>query len=384
MASSQDRRIPSDRRMRRRQSSDRPSDRRMQTPADQKARRIQRLVIGGILALVIAGIVGFGYYEVFVKPNQVLAARVGDVRYTQGDLVRRMRMEFAALSSGGQDYDFGSRPFEVLISMADAQIIRRFAAEFNIHVTDDDIEFALKDRFYPRIPADQEVSPGQAEQEYRETYNRFLSTSHMSDGEYRRIVSESVYRAKLRQRMGELAPSTGEQYEVHWIRLPQDLGGGGSGLPGVPGTPTDPVIPGEVRERLLTEDFVTVAQEVGQPAGFADQNGYVGWLPKGAFPFVDEVLFDAEGDERLALNAISGVVFDEDANNYIVKITAGPEVRDIDPDLRQRMTDQALEDWLREKKSKGAEEGWLELNFSQELYDWVNDRVKEIAPSTGE
>ena len=384
MASSQDRQIPSDRRMRRRRPSARPSDRRMQAPADQKTRRIQRLVIGGILAVIIAGIVGFGYYEVFVKPNQVLAARVGDVRYTQGELVKRMRMEFAALSAGGQDYDFGSRPFEVLISMADAEIVRRFAADYNVHVTDDDIEFGLRERFYPRIPADQEVSQGQADQEYREAYGRFLSNSHMSDGDYRRIVSESIYREKLRVRLGELVPSVGEQYEVHWVRLPQDLGGGGSGLPGVPGAPTDPVVPSDIRERLLTEDFAAVAQEVGRPAGFADREGYVGWLPRNAFPFLDDVVFGGEGGERLALNEISGLLFDEEANNYLVKITAGPEVRTIDPNLRQRMTDQSLEDWLREKKSQGAEEGWLELNFSQELYEWVNDRVKEVAPPTGE
>ena len=59
----------------------------------------------------------------------------------------------------------------------------------------------------------------------------------------------------------------------------------------------DDVDSGEVRTRLETEDFEKVAGEVGNPAQFADQSGYVGWVPKGAFPDLEHLLFDdIEGD----------------------------------------------------------------------------------------
>ena len=378
MASSRNRPLsdsqPSDRRMRVRRPS--RTDRRMQAPPDQRKRQWQRLIIGVVVLLIIGGIVGYGYYEVFVKPNQVLAARVGDVRYTQGDLVKRMRMLNAAGS--GQDFDFARVPFETLIGMADAEIIRRFAPEFNVHVTDDDIELGLINSFYPRIPEGQEVAPGQADAEYRENYQRFLTNSHLSDSDYRQIVAERIYRALLRAELGEKIPSIGEQVEIHWIKLPDTSRGGGA-LPGLDAN-APPINPVDIIARLDDEDFETVAAEVSRPGTYSNEVGYVGWVPRGAFPAFEGILFGDDEQEPLAIGEVSDAIYDTDGAQYIIKKSGGPEVREIAEIMRKRLTDQALDDWLQEKKTRGGEEGWLELNFSQELYQWANEQVKEAAP----
>ena len=97
---------PSDRRMRGRRPQ--RADRRMQLPSDQRTRRRRRgLVIGAVVLLIIAGIAIYGYYDQFIAPSRVLAARVGDTVYTQGDVVNRMRMLQAASAARGQPLDLG-------------------------------------------------------------------------------------------------------------------------------------------------------------------------------------------------------------------------------------------------------------------------------------
>ena len=192
--------------------------------AEGPPRRRLAIGIAVVFLLGIAAVVGFGYYDKFVAPTKVLAARVGKTRYSQGDLVDRMRVLQADARAEGQPFDLGRTPFEVLDKMSEAEVIRRFASEYSVQVTDDDIELGLLLRFFPRVPEGQESVSGQVEQEYKDTYQRFLNESHISDKAYRQIVEETVYRSRLRAALGELVPTATEQVEVHWIRV-QPRGG---------------------------------------------------------------------------------------------------------------------------------------------------------------
>lgn len=350
----------------------------MHVPDDAQALRKGRLVIfaGIALLLVIAGIAIYGFYDKFVAPTQILAARVGDTTYTQGDLVKRMRMLQADSAARGQPLDFGRVPFEVLNRMTEAEIIRRFASEFNVRVTKADVNEGLFRRFAPSIPEGQDIRPGQEQQEYKENYNRFLENTHLSDKDYRRIVEEEIYRTRLREAMGEQVPSIDEQVEVHWIKLPStpQAPGGFTGL----GGPTGPT-PDGIRQRLEEEKFGDIARLVSTDRRFSDNEGYVGWVPEGAFPSLDGALFGADGEEPLARNEISQPIYAPEGV-YILKVAAGPQAQEISEIMRGQLTNEALSDWLLTKREIGAREGWLEVNFSSELYEWVNRKVREAAP----
>lgn len=353
---------PSDRRMR---ASRAPrSDRRMQTNPERLRRNRIRLIVGLILLLVIAGVVGYGYYDVFVAPTRVLAARVGDVEYTQGDLVKRVRLQQAASFAAGSNLDMGRVPFEVLLSMAEAEMIRRAAPGFNVHVTEAHIEAALRDRFGPAVVEGQEVSRGQLDAEYRENYQRFLSLGHLSDKDYKRLVEESLYKSQMRERLSELVPSKGEQVEVHWIKLPSREGA---------------IEPEEVRRRLDEEDFAAVAQEVSVLGSFANRSGYVGWVPKGAFPLLDPDLFGDGDNAPLPHGEISGPRYLSEGI-FILKVTGGPEEIEISENMKERLKDRSLDNWLSEQKGIGTEEGWWEVKFNSEIYDWVVEQVRQLAP----
>ena len=340
-------------------------------------RRRLAIGIGVVFLLGIAAVIGFGYYDKFVAPTKVLAARVGNTRYTQGDLVDRMRVLQADARAEGQPFDLGRTPFEVLDKLSEAEVIRRFASEYDVQVTDDDIEFGLLLRFYPRVPEGQESVSGQIEQEYKDTYQRFLNESHISDSDYRSIVEETIYRSRLKAALGEIIPTSAEQIEVNWIRV-QPRGG----LP-VLGQARD-VSPDEVLRKLETRDFDEVAREVSIPGPYANPGGYVGWVPKGAFPRLDPALFGGDGIEPLPRNKVSGPIGKEDGT-YIIKVTGGPELREVSGVMLDRMKDQALAQWLGRKKIEGSEEGWLEVKFNSKIYDWVIEQMRQSAgPPTPE
>ena len=364
---------PSDRRMGRRLPP--RSDRRMQRSRDQRDPRKQRLVIivGVAILLIIGGIVGYGYYDQFVAPPRVLAARVGSASYTQGDLVNRMRLLQRISVSRGQQLDLGSTPFRVLMNMAEAEMIRRAAPAYNIQVNDDEVELAIRVDFYPRVPEGQEVSPQQIESEYKENYQRFLESAHLSDRDYRRILKENLFRARMRAELGGQVPSVGEHVEVHWIKL--DAGAAPSPL----GAPA--VSPEQVRARLDNEEFADVAREASRDRRYADEKGYVGWVAKGAFPDLDAALFGSEKQDPIVQNEISRPISTVDAV-YIIKVTAGPEEREFSEVMKGLLTNHALDMWLNEQRDIGTKEGWLEMKFSSKVYYWVIDQLGQSAPRT--
>ena len=360
-----------DRRMRQRTSQ--PSDRRMQRPKgpEEKRRRLVVILVGAVLLMGIAAIAVYGWYDAYVAPPRVLAARVGDKKYTQGDLVKRMRMLQAESATQGQSLDFGREPFNVLSSMAEAEIIRRAAPGYNIRVTDDEVELALQVRFFPNVPEGQEVAEGQLEREYKERYLTFLNTRHLSNSDYRELLEEGLYRVKMRNKLGEQLPTVAEQVEVHWIQIPHETG---SFM-----TAPQSLSPEEIRELLETQEFGDVARAYSVDRAYADEKGYVGWMPEGAFPVLDPYLFGNEEIEPLDLDTPSSSIATPDAS-YIIKVTASPEVREISEKMLQRLNDQALDNWLSEQKSIGGKEGWMELKFNSDIYAWVNKQVREALP----
>ena len=340
-----------------------------------RRRKLGLAAIAVFLIALIGSIGGYGYYSTFVAPTKILAVRVGDVTHNQGDLVSRLTMQQAASIALGEIFDFGRKPFEVVREVTDAELIRRAAPDFNIRVTEQDIDMVLRQRFYPRVPEGQEFSPGQLEREYEETYRGFLERSHLSHADYSSLVEEEVYRDHMITALGEQVPEEAEQVEVHWVRLPSLIDPRNISSPGP--------IAEDVRLRLLSEDFGSVAREVSRDPDYSNASGYVGWVPEGAFPFLDHLLFGTEDMAPLEHNQISETVHHglSPEGIYILKVTAGPEVRELSGRAEDRLKAQALNIWLDEQILLGSNEGWVDVNNTSDLYSWVVDQVRKAAPN---
>ena len=289
----------------------RPGDRRMGRSAAVREVRRQRLawaLIGGIL-IVVAGILSYAYYANFIAPPRAQAAKVRDTVYTQGDLVKRLRLINATTGS----VDLGRAPWEILFGMVEAELIRQGAEFEGVVVTDEDVDAALRVNFYPQAPEDQEVEPGQLDTEYQERYQSFLTQAQIKDEEYRVLVSDQVYRVALREALGERIPEHFEHANVSWILVPHDA----------PDPENPPPTPTDILERLRTEEFADVAIDIG------GGSGPQGWVPKGVFPELDETLFGADPPEPLTQDEFTGPIVGEDAV-YFVQSLSEVEVRPVE------------------------------------------------------
>ncbi len=346
---------------------------RQQTARAQEERRRQRLAItvGAILILFIVGIVAVGYYREFYEPPRVTAGEIRGVKFTMGNLVDRIRVLQGIRRYQGGFVDLSVVPFEYLQDLLHAEILRQAAPGLGITITDEEIDEALKGQFYPTPPDGQDADPGQLDREFDNSYTGFLIQVRLTDEEYRELVSDQLLGRQLTVMFAGTIPEKAEQVEVEWIRMElQDAN-------------LDPLV---VRERLDEEEFANVAAEVGASAGFADFNGYVGWVPQGAFPDLDETIFGSEGNgeeerkvEPLPVGETSDPVFLQEGV-YIIRKIAGPEERELEVIMQVKLAHELVEEWRNEQLSRGSKEGWLKINFDSDRYAWVADQIRLTAP----
>ena len=444
-------------------STARAGDRRIERSRGAREIRRQRLawaLIGTILAVVI-GILAYAYYANFIAPPRAQAAKVRDTTYTQGDLVKRLRLIRATTGS----VDLGRAPWEVLFGMVEAELIRQGASFEGVVVTDSDVDDALRRRFYPRPTEGQEVEPGQLETEYQENYQNFLTNAQIKDDEYRVLVSDEVHRVALRETLGDKLPKHSEHLNISWIQVPHE----------VPDPENPPPTPWEILERLKVEDFDAVASDVGGGSGprgwvprgaypdidtavfgadppshllegdygvvegdeatyvvrsmslvevrdvdeqWAEQvgeeqamhmqislivlpensadadrlierlatedfddvavdgaegTGNKGWVPLGAYPELDDVIF---GPQPLKVGGVSEPITGENAT-FIVTVLDGPEVREIEEQWLSGLKEEALQNWINEQWALGRQEGWVEVHTNSEQYRWVVDQYNK-------
>ena len=365
----QDQTAPADARRRARGRRARQEEARAESSRSTREKRHERLAWGigaGLLVLVI-GIVVFGFYQEFYRPPRVWAGSVRDQEFKMGDLVERIRV----LQGLSGQVDLSTVPFEYLRDLLNAEVLRQAAPNLGFRLADEDIDGVIKAQFYPSVPEGQESDPGQLDHEFQNNYQIFLARTGLADADFRVIVQEQIALQQLGLMLGRTIPETTEQVEVEWIRT--EIEGR--------------IDVGAVRARLGTEktgggeDFIKVAGEVGVPAGFADRTGYVGWVPKGAFPELDGALF---GDEErdippLEVGEISGPIFTQNGI-YIVRLLTGPTDRDFSNQMRNKLNVELVTKWQTDEQTRGANAGWLRMNFNSKWYAWVADQVRLSAP----
>ena len=360
---------PGRRRRRRREEPNRAEEVRRQSARREEERRRQRLAItiGSMLIIAILAIVAVGYYREFYEPPRVMAGSIRGQEFSMGDLVERIRVVQGVNRYRGGRVDLSVLPFEYLQGLLNAEILRQASPGIGIFVTRDDVDQVIRAQFSPAPAAGEKPDPGQLDRQFENNYQIFLTLVNLTDEVYRRIVEEGLQRQQLAAFLARDIPEMPEQVEVEWIRLEFD----------------GPVLAGDVKDRLEEEDFAEVAAEVGVPGQFADRaGGYVGWVPQGAFPQFDELLFGDEeaGIAPLEVDGISDPEYTSDDGIYIIHKLSEPEEHELDPKMHQKLIAEMVTNWQNEQLSLGSNGGWLKINFDSDRYAWVADQVRVTAP----
>jgi parvulin-like peptidyl-prolyl isomerase len=256
-------------------------------------------------------------------------------------------------------------PFEYLQNLVNAEILRQQSNALGINIQDEHIEAELRRQFVPTAATGQETDPGQLEREFRDNYSGYLTATGLSDADFRVIVEEKLAESALAGRLSEDIDLRQDHVEIRWIQLSVD----------------GDILIGDVANRLANEDFARIAQELSVPSQFADPNGYVGWVPKGAFPDLDETIYgdESKGIPALSVGAVSEPIFTNEAY-YLIKAISPAEERDLNNIMGHKLLQETVTAWQRENLLIGTQAGTVRMNFNSRLYDWVTDQVFVTAP----
>lgn len=340
---------------------------RARRSAERKRQRIA-LIIGGVLILIIIGVIMAGVYQAFIHPPRVMAGEVRGVKFTMGDLVERIRVLQGIDRYQGGQVDLSTIPFQLLTDLLHAEILRQAAPGLQINVTDDQIEEAISGRFRPEPQPGQEVDDAQLDAEYQNTYTGFLTQVNLTDDAYRRIVEEQLQQRELFTRMLASLPEQANQVELQAIVL----------------SINSDAAPEAVKERLeLGEDFAAVSREI------SGNDGYIGWVPEGAFPDFDPHLFGetvvTESGETqrkpplLSAGEVSDPIYAEQSI-FLIQPVGDVESREIEPAMRFQMAGARVEQWKDDQLTQGTQEGWVRINFDSNRYSWVTEQVRLTRP----
>ena len=326
----------------------------------QEARR-QRIaiIVGAVLLLAIIGVVSFGVYQEFVRPPHIMAGEVRGVRFSQADLVERIRVLQGINRYQGGQVDFSRIPFQLLTDLLHAEILRQAAPGLQINITEEQIDEAIKSIFRPVAQPGQEEDGAQLDAEFENNYINFLTQVNLDDDIYRRIVEEQLQERELFVRMLSSIPEEAPHVEVQAIAL----------------STNNPASPEAVKERLvLGEDFASVAREL------SGSDGYIGWVPQGAFPEFDSYLF---GDEESPASLEPGEISDSiyiDETIIILQAIGEADTREVDRQMAVQMAAARVDQWKDDQLAQGSDEGWVKIKFSSDRYAWVVDQVRLTRP----
>jgi hypothetical protein len=264
--------------------------------------------------------------------------------------------------------DFSRIPFQLLTDLLHAEILRQAAPGLGIEITDEQIDDAIKGQFRPEPEPGQDVSDAQLDAEFDNTYTNFLTQVNLTNDTYRRIMEERLHQSSLFGIMLANLPEEAPQVEIQAVTLSLN----------------STASPEGVRERLvLGQDFASVAREI------SGSDGYIGWVPEGAFPEFDRYLFGEtdiaeDGSETrkpatLELGEISPPIY-VDESIFIIQAIGGPETQEVDSRMLFQMASALVEKWKDDQLQRGSEDGWVKINFDSNRYAWVTDQVRLTRP----
>ena len=362
-------------------------DRRIRRVRQQSslAKRRLAIVFLAIGLLAIAGVsIAYWYTQLF-SPPRVEAAVVNETRFSQGDLVKRVRMIQASQGYTGAfvdltsilrvlynpDIEITSGPFT--LGWVQMELLKQGAAEYGVEVTEADIDETIRRIFTPEPTPGEIVTEEQQEREFQERFESYLNFNRISDGEFRRLMEEQLYFYDMREALGATVATEEEHLEVYWLRTP---------------IRPDPALGDPARfqdlqmiaERLEEEEFEAVAYEYSSvfDTRYTEPNGYAGWMPRGAYPSLDPRLFGTEDVDALEIDEISEP-WESSGFMYFMKVVAGPEVREVDAKWTERLKDMALQSWLEDRFEVGTSEGWVRVKYDSRIYAWAAEQLRQTA-----
>ncbi len=305
--------------------------------------------VGAVLVILVAlGIVAFAFgseeLEKRGRPGST-AVQVEDTRFRLDYFASRL--EIFVAQNGGPGVVPATQATLSTVSdlIIEEEIVRRFAGEFEVSATEEEIQAEIATRL--GIQPDDETFDTVFEQE--------LLRSELSEPDYLDMIEAAVLTAKLRENFRDDVPDSAESVRYRQIVVSDQ----------------------EAADDLVAQikggaDFAALAAEDSNlDVANKANGGEVGWIPRGILDASTEALiFDLkEGEISSEISTNRGVL--------IIEMLEKDDGRAVEEGLKDQLAVRLLADWLDEKEQTLAIVNNLDIadNFDQDKAQWAVDRA---------
>ena len=313
------------------------------------------VVISMLIGVALA-ILGYAfladYLETQGRPGST-AVQVDDTRYRLDHFTNRLKM-YVDQNGGPGVVDRITALSQVPALLIQEEIVRRFAGEFDITASEDEIVKGIAARL--GISAEDET--------FDVVFQQELVRSGLSELEFREMTEAAVLQVKLLEMFqAELSPS------AESVRYREIL------------VSTDETAQ-EIRDKIEAgEDFAALAAENSLDVATRDSGGEVGWVPRGVLDAsTEELVFTLEPNEITTIPLPQGVV--------VIEMQEKAEDREVEEAQRAPLASRALDSWVQEKRATldivisvvpGADD------YDQKKAEWAVERAytQQSIPVTG-
>ncbi len=347
-------------------------DRRRKIAMQKKDPRKQRaaLVVIAASLLIVVGIIAAALITKFVVPSKHLIVSVDGIEYDRGDMIRELRIKQQSASMVGRTFRISEEIFKTFNEMVENQVIQLNAPTLGMYVTEKEIDEEIGSLLGPTGDNAPEDERQQIQREFRERYKEFLNLLLITESDHREFVRTYLIRAKVRQFVGDSVPSVSKQAHIYRMAVMPD-----DEVEIMKLKYEESVAKGGKNPQNLRDAFKLVAREFGRDdPEILRRGGDLGWAPEGIHSEYDATIFDLEvGDLSEPLPR-----FDDPNTVYFFMVSELEEARSIDPENKEKLKSNALQDWVNERKKN--HEVFADLN--SEIHDWIIKELKTTSRVT--
>lgn len=281
---------------------------------------------GAVIILVLA-LVGYGYWDSYIRPARATAVQVGDRTYTMTDFVRRMNLALSDPQSASLPAaQLATLPAKLADDMVNEETALQGAATLGLAVSNDDIDEFMAEKL---------GAPFTRDESGRITWSRTidnalrarLTSSGVTLAEYRRSLHGQRLEQEARKYFESSLPEALPAVHLRQIVVP------------------DEAKAKEVKQKLdAGENFATLAASTSTDTATKDQGGLREWAPQGLLPTELDGPAFALPDGGVSDPIKSGSTYS------IIKVDERTDSRQIADRDRAALVDRRFNDWLNDQK----------------------------------
>ena len=254
--------------------------RRTENRRGEEQRR-QRLIVAvaAIILLIIAAVPAYGYYQSFVLPPRTVVTTANDTEFTLGQVYNQLRAYQAVQEQAGMTFQLSSLPFQILSSLENNEIVRQQSQNIGVYIEPSVINLEIQKLILDATEEELNLEdPEKLAKEFDERYTQYLDLIRVSEEEHREMVRAGLLTEALVDHLGKEISTVQEQVHLHRIIVEAEAD-------------VKYINDGLAEGKNVAELVASVGLDDAQTA---EDNGDLGWVPRGIYIEVDKSIFDEQ------------------------------------------------------------------------------------------